>query len=148
MVKDENSGEQSVTGNVRHQENFARAVYRLAIGVPETDERERAKANQFPAEIKDEEVGAIDERDKAADEDEHDHVEARCRLVVRHVTDGIKQYQAADARAHESEEHAERVDMKDEGERAIPRQRIQVDRLAAANPRRNAGDGDKSRQAA
>jgi hypothetical protein len=38
--------------------------------------------------------------------------------------------------------------MKNEGERAIPRKRIQVDRLAAANPRCDPGDGDQSRQAA
>ena len=148
VVEDENRGEQSVARDVRHQQNFARAVDRFAIGVPETDESERAKADQLPAEIKDEQVCAINERDKAADEDQHDGVEARRRLVVRHIADGIKQHQAADACAHEGEEHAERVHMKDEGERPIPWQRIQADSLAAADPWRDPGDGEESRQAA
>ena len=141
----QNAGQQAVAGNVRHQQHFARAGDGLAIGVPEANQTEGAQADQFPAEIEDEEVGAVDQADEAADEDQHGAIEARCRLVVGHVADGVEQHQSADARAHESEQHAQRIHMQHQGQRRIPLKEIQVDGLPAAQIAQSANDGQDCR---
>ena len=94
VIENQNCGQQTVAGDVRHQQHFARAVDRFAIGVPEAHQAEGAEADHLPAEIEDEQVGAVDQPDEAADEDQHRGVEARGRLVVRHVADGIEQHQS------------------------------------------------------
>ncbi len=133
---------------MRHQQHLARAVHRFAVGVPEAHQGKRAEADHFPAKVEDEQVCAVHQRDKAADENQHCGVEARGRLVVRHIADRIEQHQAADARAHEGEENAERVDVQYQRERPVPRQGTEVDGLAAANKRCDAGDGKNGGQAA
>ena len=120
VVEDQDGGQQAVAGNVGHQQHFARAGDGFGIGVPEADQAEGAEADQFPAEIEDEEVGAVDQADEAADEDQHRAVEAGGGLVVGHVADGIEQHEGAEHGAHESEEDAERVHVKDQGQGASP----------------------------
>jgi hypothetical protein len=100
VIDDQDAGQQTVSGNVGHQQHFARAVHRLAVGVPKADQAEGAEAYQFPAEIEEEEVGAVDEPDKAADEDQHRGVKAGRGPVVGHVSNGIKEYEAAQSGPH------------------------------------------------
>ncbi len=146
VIENQDRGQQAIAGDVRHQQNFARAVDGFAVGVPEAHQRERAEADHFPAEIKDEEVRAIYQGDEPADEDEHRGVEARGRLVVRHVANRVEKHQAPDAGSHEGEEHTQRVDVQHHGERPVPRQRLQVDTRAAANQRGDTDDSEDGRQ--
>jgi hypothetical protein len=131
---------------VGHQQHFARAGDCFAVGVPEADQAERTEADHFPAEIEDKEIGAEDETDEAADEDQHGAVEARGSLVVGHVSDGVEQHQPANACAHESEENAEGVDVENERERAIPRAHLHIDRLDGPHGGNQTRSGGQGRQ--
>ncbi len=142
VIDDQDGGEETVSGDVGHEQDFACAVDRFAVGVPEADEREGAEADQFPAEIEEEEVGAEDQADEAADEDEHDGVEARGGAVVGHVPDGIEEDEESDGGAHEGKQDAERIDMEDQGQGAVPGQGLEFDGLPEAHPGNEADDGE------
>ena len=115
VIENQDGSQQSVARNVGHQQHLARAVNRLAVGVPESHQAERAQPNRLPTQIEEEQVGAVDQSDKAADEDQHRGVEAGCGAVVRHVSDGIQEYESAEASPHQSEKDAERVHVQGEG---------------------------------
>ena len=100
MVDHQNGRQQAVARDVRHQQHFARAGNRLAVGVPEAHQAEGAQSDQFPAEIKEEEVGAVNQSHEAGDEDQHRCVESCGGLVVGHVADGVEEHECAQACPH------------------------------------------------
>ena len=111
------------------------------IGVPEAHQAEGAQADQLPAEIEEEEVGAVDQSDEAGDEDQHRGVEAGGGLVVGHVADGVEEHECAQAGPHQSKKDAERVHVEDQGQRTIPVEHVQIDCLACLDPAHQPGHG-------
>jgi len=146
-IDDEDGGEQAVAGDVGHQQDFACSGDSFAVGVPEADQAEGAETDDFPAEIEDKEVSAVNEADKGSYEDEHRSVETRGGPVVGHVVDGVEQNEAAEKRAHEGKEEAECVDVENECQRAVPEAEVQVDGLAGGKLDHGRDNGSDGRQA-
>ncbi len=140
-------GQQTIAGNVRHQQHFSCAGDCLAIGVPEAHQAERTESDQLPAQIEDKKICAVDEPDKATDEEEHGRVESRSGFVVRNVADGVEQYQDADRRAHESEQNAQRIHVQDESKRRIPLKQVELNGLSASDRWHHPDDGGDCRRA-
>ena len=146
MEDHEDGRQQAVARDMRHQQHFARAGNRLAVGVPEAHQAEGAQSDQFPAEIKEKEVGAVNQSHEACDEDQHRRVEACGGLVVGHVADGVKEHECAQACPHQCKEDAEGVHVENKSERAIPVKHVQIDELASLGPSHQSDHGSDGRQ--
>ena len=129
-----------------HQQHLARAHDRFAVGIPEAHQAERTEADHLPAQIEEEQVGTVYQRDEAADEDQHGAVEASRGVIMRHVCDGVQEHEGSQACSHQCEEDTQRVHMEDQGERLVPPQQIEVNRPAGLDQAHRAGDGEQRRQ--
>src|SRR5579862_5444766 len=98
-----------------HEQDFSRAQDRVPLLIPESNQTEGTESDDLPEQVEQEEIRAVHQGNKSADEDEHGGVETRGGGIVRHVADGIEQDNRAEKCAHEGEQDAERVDVERKG---------------------------------
>ena len=120
-INQHDRGEQSVAGEVGDDQHLARPVCGGTLLVPEADQKIGAQADDLPREVGQQQIGGAYQHHEAADEQQHQHVEA-CDAFgfLFHVSDGIEQDRRAHAGTEQHEKDAEAVHMIGEWDAGVP----------------------------